>query len=206
MPVSNRRRGSTRSGSCRTSCSTSTALARPEIGTTVTPTVASAGTTRNSVPESATLFVDVRATTVAEQDRVHQDLTSRTPRTTAPPVAFEGGPNRPPLERQAAADLYATGPRSSGARWVRGALEEIHVGGGPTGTSPQAWVSPPSTGWERWATELTPAPSTRWWRRCCLGPSSWQGSSPGSGDEFSDASFPESGHAARQPRWWGGRE
>lgn len=108
------------------------AVARPELGTTVTPTVASAGTTRNSVPESATLFIDVRAATVAEQDRVHRELLARASTVPGAEVSFSGGPNRPPLERQAAAPIFEQA-RRIWQEMGRGELEEVHVGGGSDG-------------------------------------------------------------------------
>jgi glutamate carboxypeptidase len=45
-------------------------LAETGLGTTVTPTVLSAGDTVNTVPDEATLFVDTRQATVTEQQRV----------------------------------------------------------------------------------------------------------------------------------------
>src|SRR5579864_6277015 len=59
-------------------------LGRPEVGTTVTPTVAAAGTTTNTVPAEAVLHVDVRAETIEEQERVDAEirtLTSQVPDT-----------------------------------------------------------------------------------------------------------------------------
>ena len=107
-------------------------LARSELGTTVTPTVASAGTTRNSVPEAAALYVDVRASTVAEQERVHRELTARRSVIEGASVVVEGGPNRPPLERSAAADLFARA-RQIWESIGEGELAEVHVGGGSDG-------------------------------------------------------------------------
>jgi len=50
------------------------AIARPDLGTTVTPTVIAGGTTVNTVPASATVSIDVRATTTAEMTRVEDAL------------------------------------------------------------------------------------------------------------------------------------
>jgi glutamate carboxypeptidase len=108
------------------------ALARPDIGTTVTPTVASAGTTRNSVPESASLLVDVRASTIAEQERVHAELISRVAVLEGATIDIGGGPNRPPLEHRMAADLFARAV-PLWAEMGHGELAEIHVGGGSDG-------------------------------------------------------------------------
>ena len=108
------------------------AAARPELGTTVTPTVATAGTTRNSVPESASVLVDVRATTAAEQDRVHAELTSRVATVPGASVEIRGGPNRPPLEHAASAELFARASEIS-LRLGQGELREVSVGGGSDG-------------------------------------------------------------------------
>jgi glutamate carboxypeptidase len=83
------------------------ALADPATGTTVTPTVMSAGTTTNTVPAEGSFAVDVRVRTVAEQARV--DVALRTLRTVVPGASLEitGGPNRPPLDASASAALFA---------------------------------------------------------------------------------------------------
>ena len=67
-------------------------------GTTVTPTTATAGTTRNTVPAEAELAVDVRAWSVAEQDRVHRALSGLRPVLAGASLRLDGGVNRPPLE------------------------------------------------------------------------------------------------------------
>jgi glutamate carboxypeptidase len=67
-------------------------------GTSVTPTTATAGTTTNTVPAHAELAVDVRAWTVAEQDRVHRALTGLRPALAGAALRLDGGINRPPLE------------------------------------------------------------------------------------------------------------
>ncbi|MFA9446662.1 M20 family metallopeptidase [Egicoccus sp. AB-alg6-2] len=81
-------------------------LARPHEGTTVTPTVASAGTGTNVVPELARVAVDVRVATVAEQARV--DAAIRTTAAVLPGARLSvgGGPNRPPLAEEMSRPLY----------------------------------------------------------------------------------------------------
>ena len=83
------------------------ALGRPEVGTTVTPTASRAGTTTNTVPAEGSFAVDVRVRTIAEQDRV--DAAMRGLRAVLPGAVLEvtGGPNRPPLEASASAALFA---------------------------------------------------------------------------------------------------
>ena len=98
-------------------------LARPEAGTTVTPTQASAGTANNVVPDRAVLTVDVRSRSLAELERVHDAVLSRVP-TDGVAVEVHGGINRPPLEvdssgrlvelcRQVARDLGLPEPRTA---------------------------------------------------------------------------------------------
>jgi glutamate carboxypeptidase len=82
------------------------ALADQRQGTTVTPTVAHAGTTTNTVPAAGSFAVDVRVRTLAEQDRVHQAIRAMPPTLPGARVEVTGGPNRPPLEATASAALY----------------------------------------------------------------------------------------------------
>lgn len=82
------------------------ALADHHEGTTVTPTVAHAGTTTNTVPAAGSFAVDVRVRTLAEQDRVHQTIRAVAPTLPGARVEVTGGPNRPPLEATASAALY----------------------------------------------------------------------------------------------------
>src|SRR5690606_33160111 len=81
-------------------------LADSQVGTTVTPTVANAGTTSNTVPASATLAIDVRAATVSEQERV--DAALREIRSPVDDVGLvvHGGINRYPLEADRSARLF----------------------------------------------------------------------------------------------------
>lgn len=108
------------------------ASARPEVGTTVTPTVAKAGTTRNSVPETASVLVDVRASTIAEQDRVHAEISALSARLPGASLRVSGRPNRPPLERTASAALYEQASAIA-HRLGQPQLREISVGGGSDG-------------------------------------------------------------------------
>ncbi|UDY23825.1 M20 family metallopeptidase [Nocardioides sp. Kera G14] len=81
-------------------------LGDPAAGTSVTPTVISAGTTTNTVPGSAVLSVDVRAWTTAEQERVDTAIRALTPALPGATLEIRGGINRPPLEQELAAPLY----------------------------------------------------------------------------------------------------
>lgn len=82
-------------------------LADPRQETTVTPTLMTAGTTVNTVPEHATVTVDVRAWTTAELERVDHQIRLATARTPGAAVAVTGGINRPPFHPGAARDLLA---------------------------------------------------------------------------------------------------
>jgi glutamate carboxypeptidase len=82
------------------------AWADPPAGTTVTPTLLSAGTTANTVPAAARLTVDVRAWTADEQARV--DRAFRTWSSELGPTwEIHGGIDRPALEPASSARLFA---------------------------------------------------------------------------------------------------
>jgi glutamate carboxypeptidase len=81
------------------------ALGDAGLGTTVTPTAARSGTTTNTVPATASVAVDVRARTRAEQDRVDAALRALVPVLPGARLDVTGGPNRPPLEASASAAL-----------------------------------------------------------------------------------------------------
>jgi glutamate carboxypeptidase len=106
-------------------------LADARLGTTVTPTLAQAGSAQNTVPATASVSVDVRAATVEEQERVDRAL-----RGLAPPMAarveVHGGINRPPLEEQAAIELFELAQKAAG-RCGLPPLGSARVGGGSDG-------------------------------------------------------------------------
>ena len=67
-------------------------LGRPEVGTTVTPTVAHAGTADNVVPAEARVHVDVRVTELAEAERVEAAMAAlRAGRPGGPPRGASAG-------------------------------------------------------------------------------------------------------------------
>ncbi|MEE6263797.1 M20 family metallopeptidase [Plantactinospora sonchi] len=82
------------------------ALADPGRGTTVTPTVLSAGTTSNTVPDSGGFAVDVRVWDVSEQERVDRAIRALAPALPGARLTVTGGPNRPPLAAAASAELF----------------------------------------------------------------------------------------------------
>jgi len=103
------------------------ALGRPDAGTTVTPTVASAGTLDNVVPAAATIVVDVRVAKAAEQDRVEAAFAALAPHLDGARVTVRGGVGRPPMPESASAELFAV------ARRLMPGIEGRAVGGGSDG-------------------------------------------------------------------------
>jgi glutamate carboxypeptidase len=83
------------------------ALADPGRGTSVTPTVLTSGTTTNTVPEAGRFTVDVRVRDAAEQARVDRAMRALRPVSDGARLEITGGPNRPPLEHEASAVLFA---------------------------------------------------------------------------------------------------
>ncbi|MFY9587885.1 MAG: M20/M25/M40 family metallo-hydrolase, partial [Actinomycetota bacterium] len=75
------------------------AVEDPAAGTTVTPTVAQAGTAVNVVPANATLGIDVRVRTIAEQHRVDRAIKTLVTQVAGTTLTITGEPNRPPLEK-----------------------------------------------------------------------------------------------------------
>ncbi|MDX6743585.1 M20/M25/M40 family metallo-hydrolase [Actinocorallia sp. A-T 12471] len=108
------------------------ALAAPARGTTVTPSVCSAGTTVNTVPASAALAVDVRAYDAAELDRIDRWMRAR--RAVLPGARLEvhPGPRRGPLQRSASFGLFQQAVRAAEETGLP-ALREASVGGGSDG-------------------------------------------------------------------------
>lgn len=109
-----------------------TGLARSSAGTTVTPTVAVAGTTTNTVPASANLRIDVRATSVSEQERIDRALRALPAQVPGCTIDTLGGPNRPPLPESSSAELFALAA-AAGAELGLPALTGVAVGGGSDG-------------------------------------------------------------------------
>ncbi|GAA2780765.1 M20 family metallopeptidase [Kitasatospora paracochleata] len=103
------------------------ALARPELGTTVVPTVASAGTGENVVPAGATVVVDVRVETAEETERIESAFAALTPHLDGARIAVRGAVGRPPMPESASAELFTT------ARQLLPGLEGRSVGGGSDG-------------------------------------------------------------------------
>jgi glutamate carboxypeptidase len=80
-------------------------LAATPDGTSVTPTMLAAGTTTNTVPERATLTIDVRAWSRAELERVDRGVRALAPHLAESRLTVEGGLNRYPMASDVALPL-----------------------------------------------------------------------------------------------------
>lgn len=108
------------------------AIAAPDRGTTVTPTVFQGGLRTNVVPDDAQLRVDVRFSTVAEAARVDRELHALVPTHPEARLEIGGGPNRPPLEPRASGRLFDLAGEA--ARWLgQPPPASATVGGGSDG-------------------------------------------------------------------------
>ena len=81
-------------------------FADPASGTTVTPTVATAGTADNVVPAETRVRVDVRVTSAAEKDRIETLMASLDPFDTDATIEVRGTIGRPPMPESASATLF----------------------------------------------------------------------------------------------------
>ena len=107
-------------------------VAAPSDGTTLTATLAKAGSASNVVPESAALTVDARAWTSGEAVRVTQALNGYRPAASGVLVKVEGGFDRPALEPTPASEgLYAQAHRLAGELGFE--LGRARVGGASDG-------------------------------------------------------------------------
>ena len=109
-----------------------TTIARPEIGTTVTPTVASAGTTENVVPAAAHIIVDTRISEPSEKARVEAAFASLAPTVIGASVSVSGSINRPPMHESSAAGLFALAKKVADELGIAD-LRGVAVGGGSDG-------------------------------------------------------------------------
>jgi glutamate carboxypeptidase len=103
------------------------ALGRPSIGTSVTPTVASAGTLDNVVPAEAIVVVDVRVESLDEKERIESAFAALTPHLDGAQLTVQGGIGRPPMPESASSTLFAV------AKQLLPDLEGRSVGGGSDG-------------------------------------------------------------------------
>ncbi|MER5373751.1 M20/M25/M40 family metallo-hydrolase [Streptomyces sp. NPDC002553] len=88
--------------------------AHPVLGAaTVTPTLLSSGSVRNTVPARASLWVDVRVPTATAQHRVDALVRGLAPVTPGARLEISGGAQRPPMPPQASGDLFALAARTA---------------------------------------------------------------------------------------------
>ena len=101
-------------------------------GTTVVPTTLKSGTTTNTVPDLATLDIDVRSFSQDELLRV--DAAMRALSVTVPGARIEvtGGLNRPPLEPSSTSELYEIAEKVA-ANLGMSPLGSANVGGASDG-------------------------------------------------------------------------
>ncbi|MGZ4724645.1 MAG: M20/M25/M40 family metallo-hydrolase, partial [Ilumatobacteraceae bacterium] len=104
----------------------------PEKGTTVTPTVASAGTADNVVPALTRVRVDARVTGPEEKERVEHLMSTLSSDVPGAGVEVTGGLDRPPMPESASTSLFAVAT-SAAAEAGLGALSGVPVGGGSDG-------------------------------------------------------------------------
>ena len=109
-----------------------TALADWKAGTSVVPTLATSGTTVNTVPARADLRIDCRAWTVDEMERVAVGMHALTPVLPGAVVEVEGGINRPPMESALADQVYQRAVTVARALGMK-APGRCSVGGGSDG-------------------------------------------------------------------------
>lgn len=108
------------------------ALARPELGTTVSPTVLRGGTRTNVIPARAHLEVDVRFSSAAEADRIEMEIRRLGVSHPGARLEIKGGANRPPFEPQLSASLFGLARRVAAELGWAG-LDGAAVGGGSDG-------------------------------------------------------------------------
>lgn len=77
-----------------------------EAGTSVTPTVAKAGTADNVVPAETRIKVDCRVSSADEKDRVEALMAALTPVDPAASITVEGAIRRPPMPEASSATLF----------------------------------------------------------------------------------------------------
>lgn len=108
------------------------ATGRPEVGTTVTATLAGGGTASNAVAASAWTELDVRVAVPGEAERVDAAIRALAPTVAGATIAVTGGPNRPPMPRSSADGLFARASAIA-VELGFGPLDAVVVGGGSDG-------------------------------------------------------------------------
>jgi glutamate carboxypeptidase len=107
-------------------------LADPSSGTTVTPSLVSAGTATNTVPASAAAHFDVRFATRAEGERIAAAFAAVRPSVPGASTTVEQETFVPPLERSSSGELFELAKRLQVELGLP-PLREASVGGGSDG-------------------------------------------------------------------------
>jgi len=107
-------------------------FADPSKGTTVTPTMAKAGTADNVVPALTRVTVDVRVEQAGEKERIEMLFAGLT--TSLPGARLEilGGMNRPPMPSTASTTLFPVAVGAAAGIGL-GDIRGVAVGGGSDG-------------------------------------------------------------------------
>jgi glutamate carboxypeptidase len=108
------------------------AIADESMGTTVTPTLASAGTADNVVPALTTCAVDVRVAVPQEKPRVEAAFAALRLQHPEARLVVSGQIGRPPMHESAAAGLFPIAVAVANRIGVN-SLEGVVVGGGSDG-------------------------------------------------------------------------
>ena len=108
------------------------AMARPELGTTVTPTVATAGNAENVVPEAAMIKVDVRVVLPEEKVRIEREMSELSTTVAGASIKVTGSINRPPMHESAGRTLFGVAEVVAKDLGIKN-LQGVAVGGGSDG-------------------------------------------------------------------------
>ncbi len=108
------------------------AMASPDMGTTVTPTLASSGTADNVVPALTTLSVDVRVAVPEEKPRVEEAFRNLVTHVDGTRISVTGGIGRPPMHESSAAELFSIARRVASGIGITD-IDGVVVGGGSDG-------------------------------------------------------------------------
>jgi glutamate carboxypeptidase len=104
----------------------------PDTGTTVTPTVATAGTADNVVPAMTRLRVDARVVTAGEKERVERLMSTLSSDVPGAGVEVTGGLERPPMPASASESLFMVAEKAVAAKGLA-PVTGVAVGGGSDG-------------------------------------------------------------------------
>jgi glutamate carboxypeptidase len=117
-------------------------LGRPTLGTTLTPTLATAGVTQNTVPAEAYAYIDVRVGSAAEQARIDDEIRALPAHDSRVLLSVTGGPNRPPMPVEATRDLFERARRCAAGLGIEFATDGVEASGGSDGNFTAAMGTP----------------------------------------------------------------